>query len=177
MRRYQSKTIGRLSVLGVVAMVALLAACGGSSDEPAPVPAPTVEIAPTTPAVALTVAPTAVPTEEPAAEPIVEPVATPADTTTSSTEAPAGDVDEELFALGKEIFEETGGGVGCAWCHGMDGEGDGPSGMGAPANMGATADRLDWALEGGETDAMTFIELSSKEKKAVLLYLEFLGEK
>lgn len=151
-------------------MVALLAACGGSTKEAAP--APTVETAAPTPVVAATAAPTAVATAAATAVPL----ATPEEASAPTTEAPQGDVDEELFALGKEVFEETGGGVGCAWCHGMDGEGDGPSGIGAPANKGATADRLDWALEGGETDAMTFIELSSKEKKAVLLYLKFLGE-
>ncbi len=102
--------------------------------------------------------------------------ATPAPAVEPTTASPDGEVDEEVIALGKEIFEVTGGGVGCAWCHGMEGEGDGPSGIGAPPNRGATKDRLEWALDGGETDAMTFIELKSKEKTAVLAYLKFLDE-
>ncbi len=169
MRSDRTKAMGRLSLLAA-AMVALLAACGGSTEEAKPTP--TAEVAAPTPDVAPTVAPTAVPT----AVPTAPAPPTPAESSAPTTESPPGDVDEELFALGKEIFEETGGGIGCAWCHGMDGEGNGPSGVGAPPNKGATKDRLDWALEGGETDAMTFIDLSRKEKEAVLLYLKFLGE-
>ena len=58
----------------------------------------------------------------------------------------------------------------------MDGKGDGPSGLEAPANRGATMDRFEWALDGGETDAMTFIELTKAEKEAVVAYLQFLDE-
>ncbi len=136
-----------------VALLVGLSACGGSSEEPSPTPT-TVQAVPTA---------TATPTA----------TAVPAGAPTPTT--PAGSGDGELLARGKVIFEETGGQVGCAYCHGMDGKGDGPAGVGAPANRGATRDRLKWALAGGETDAMSYFKLTNAEMDAVLEYLAFLA--
>ena len=161
--RYDMNRIrtGTLVLGGLLALI-LASACGGSSDDPSPT--------------ATTVPPTAIPTVAPTATPVPEPTAGPEPTATPvATTPPADNGDSDLIAQGKVIFEETGGGVGCAFCHGLQGEGDGPAGVGAPANAGGTMERLDWALEGGETDAMTFIKLTRAEKEAVVAYMQFLG--
>ena len=153
-----------LILILITGLSLLMFACGGSSDPATPTQAAISPTATTVPATATSVPePTATPEPSPTAIPTAAPV-----------EAPSSG-DDELLAQGKVIFEKTGGGVGCAFCHGLDGKGNGPSGVGAPANRGATKDRLEWALDGGETDAMTFIKLSSKEKDAVLVYLAFLA--
>ena len=92
------------------------------------------------------------------------------------TSPPADIGDNDLLAQGKVIFEETGGGVGCAFCHGFEGKGDGVADVGAPANAGATLALFETAVAEGESGAMEYIELTSSEKKAVIAYLQFLGE-
>lgn len=153
-------------LIGVLAMLVALPVCGGSSDEPTPV-ATAVQTAPTA-------IPTVAPTEVPEDTPTPAPTAATAPAPTSAAPTSDGSADADLLAQGKIIFEETAGGVGCAWCHGMDGKGAGPSGLGAPKNRGATRDMFEDALAGGETEAMTFIELTEAEKVAVLAYLQFL---
>jgi mono/diheme cytochrome c family protein len=159
MNRIQTGTL----VLGGLLTLVIASSCGGSSEEPS--------------STAISVVPTAVPTVAPTATPIPAPTVAPEPTAAPvATTPPADSGDNNLLALGKVIFEDTGGGVGCAFCHGLQGEGDGPAGVGAPPNAGGTLERLDWALEGGETDAMTFIKLTKAEKEAVVAYLQFLGQ-
>lgn len=134
------------------AVLAFMTACGGSTDEPEPTPT----VSEPAPTVVPTTAPTVVPT-----------TAAPAATT------PAGVPDDDLLAQGKLIFEETAGGVGCAWCHGMDGKGNGPSGVGAPANRGASSSMVKEALAGVEL--MDFIKLNSQEVQAIAAYLQYLN--
>jgi mono/diheme cytochrome c family protein len=80
----------------------------------------------------------------------------------------------ELLAKGKLIFEKTAGGVGCAYCHGLDGKGGGTSGFGAPPNRGKTEAEVRAALMG--VPAMSFIKLSDDEIAAVVAYLQYLNQ-
>jgi DNA-binding beta-propeller fold protein YncE/mono/diheme cytochrome c family protein len=74
--------------------------------------------------------------------------------------------------LGRTIFEETAGGVGCASCHGMDGAGN--NAMGGPDIRGATEDRVRPALAGVE--AMSTIKLTDAEIAAVVAHLQRLNK-
>lgn len=162
MRTESGRLRAGILILTGCSLVFLASACGGSSDDPSPT--------------ATAVQPAAAPTVAPAATAVADPTATPEPASEPVPAAAAGSADSDILAQGKLIFEETAGGVGCAFCHGMEGRGDGPADVGAPANRGATKDRLKWALGGGETDAMTFIKLTSTEIDAVVAYLQFLGE-
>lgn len=71
---------------------------------------------------------------------------------------------------GKEIFQETAGGVGCASCHREDAGGD----VG-PNIQGRTFEDIRAALDGGVED-MGFIELTDEEVRQVAEYLHFLYE-
>lgn len=77
-----------------------------------------------------------------------------------------------VLARGKEIFEKTAGGVGCAACHGMDGRGS--SCIGAPANRGADEAQVRKAL--ATADMMSIVKLTDEEIKAVVAYLAVLGK-
>ena len=87
----------------------------------------------------------------------------------AAAEAQTPENNDEL-AQGKLIFEETAGGVGCAACHGMDGSGDT-----APANAGADEATVTSALKNVE-DMSSMIKLKHAEIKAVVAYLEYLGD-
>ncbi len=177
-----SKTIVAVMIMG--AMLAIFAACGGSEEESSstatsiPAPANT----------AVVEQPTAAP--DPTATNVPEPTAEPTATTApvTATEVPAsngdivfddpmGEFDQELLAIGKEIFDVTAGGLGCAFCHGLDGKGDGPAGIGAPANRGLDRSKFDAAISDGESGAMEFLDgqLNNSEKDAVIEYLGWLG--
>jgi hypothetical protein len=78
-----------------------------------------------------------------------------------------GDVD--LLVLGEELFQRTAGGVGCAACHGPDGQGTSI----APNITGVTKSRIVRALNGG-VPQMSSIELTDTEIDAVYAYLETL---
>lgn len=145
-----------LGVVGTVA-IGLLAACGGSSSEPTATPTATVEG---------TSAATAVATPAGTTAATASPQATVTPAATSAADA--------QFALGEEVFQKTAGGVGCAYCHGGDGMGDGPAMVGAPPNRGATEAMVRDALSNNPD--MTFIKLSSAEIKAVVVYLAYLAE-
>lgn len=99
----------------------------------------------------------------------------PTTTTTTSGSAPTtttgsdgGDID--LLALGKEIYDVTAGGVGCASCHAFDGQGtnDGPN------IIGSSKSGISGALGGGVPD-MDDIKLTSEQLEAVYQYLRTLG--
>jgi mono/diheme cytochrome c family protein len=177
-------------VVGVMLMI--FTACGGSDEVKPPtattIPAPTattVAVQPTdTPdPTATTVPPTLAP------EPTVAQVAADPTATTVVAEEPTktmgdaifddsmGQFDQDLLVIGQEIFEVSAGGLGCAFCHGLDGKGDGPAGIGAPPNRGLDRSKFEAALTDGESGAMEFLQgqLSKKETNAVLEYIAWLG--
>lgn len=80
----------------------------------------------------------------------------------------------DLLAEGKLIYEYTAGGVGCAYCHGLDGRGEGVSGEDAPDIRGMT--RVDVQQAIGGIPLMDFIELGDEELTAVGAYLQDLAE-
>jgi mono/diheme cytochrome c family protein len=71
------------------------------------------------------------------------------------------------------VFEKTAGGVGCAFCHGLDGKGGGISGLGAPDIRGKEDARVRGALIGG-VPLMSFIKLNDAEITAVVAYVQWL---
>ncbi|TAK74867.1 MAG: cytochrome c [Dehalococcoidia bacterium] len=79
---------------------------------------------------------------------------------------------DAVLVRGKEIFEKTAGGVGCAACHGMDGKGS--SCIGAPANRGADEEQVRKAL--ATVGMMSIVKLTDDEIKAVVAYLAVLGK-
>lgn len=104
-----------------------------------------------------------------------EPVA---DANTSKPTADASSTetvyDSEVLEQGKLIFEYTAGGVGCAYCHGMDGKGHGPSGESAPDIRSKTGNDVKQALT--NVISMDTIKLTDKEIAAVGVYLHYLYE-
>jgi mono/diheme cytochrome c family protein len=88
-------------------------------------------------------------------------------TTTTTTVPDSGN--EEVLALGKLIFDVTGGGKGCAACHGFDAQGtaDGPN------IVGSSKAAISGAIGGGVID-MNDIKLTSDELEAVYRYLVWL---
>jgi hypothetical protein len=81
--------------------------------------------------------------------------------------------DLEVLTLGKLLYEETAGGVGCAYCHGLDGLGEGTAGVEAPGIVAAKEAALRSSLAGA-VPLMGFIKLTETEFAAVLLYLQYL---
>lgn len=95
-------------------------------------------------------------------------------TTAAATGSTSPGGTDPLLDRGKVIFEKTAGGVGCASCHGLDGKGNGPAGVGAPANRGADEARVRTAL--GAVELMSGVKLNDDEIKAVVAYLAYLGK-
>ncbi len=85
-----------------------------------------------------------------------------------------GQGSSDLLAKGKLVYEKTAGGVGCAYCHGMDGKGAGPSGLNAPPIQGKTEAHVRDAL--ANMVMMSFVKLSDDEITAVGAYLQYLGQ-
>ena len=137
-------------LLGGAAMF-VLPSCGGSAGGAVQAPSAPAAIATAAPAAA------AVPPASP------QPAAQPANGTSN-----------DLLAKGKVVFEQTAGGVGCAYCHGLDGKGQGPSGLNAPANRGAPEAKVRNALSGA-IPMMAFIKLTDDEIDAVVAYVQYLG--
>ena len=81
---------------------------------------------------------------------------------------------EDLTA-GRRLFNETAGGVGCAYCHGLDGRGDGTAGLDAPDIIGSQMPAIRASLAGG-VPVMSFIKLNERELAAVAAYLQQLDE-
>jgi len=76
------------------------------------------------------------------------------------------------LALGREIFEKTAGGVGCAFCHGMAGRGGAQ--FNAPDIRGADEMRLRSALAG--VAVMSRITLTDAQIAAVVAHLQELNK-
>jgi mono/diheme cytochrome c family protein len=89
--------------------------------------------------------------------------------TTTSTSVPEGG-DAEVLAQGKEIFDVTAGGRGCADCHGLDAAGtsDGPN------IIGSSKSAINGALSGGVPDMENF-GLTFDQIEAVYQYLRSLS--
>lgn len=81
----------------------------------------------------------------------------------------------DKLQLGKAVFEERAGGVGCAFCHGIDARGNGTAGVNAPAIVGAQESALRSSLAGA-VPMMGFITLTEEELHAVVQYLVYLAE-
>jgi mono/diheme cytochrome c family protein len=104
----------------------------------------------------------------PAGTTTVAAVSTTVTMTTSSlsrTTSTSPSEEEALLAVGREIFEVTAGGVGCAFCHGTDGGGSAYGPNIRRASRQDIANALRWAGE------MSQIRLSEMEVDAVALYL------
>jgi mono/diheme cytochrome c family protein len=93
------------------------------------------------------------------------------ETPTTDSTVPATDSGGAAqLELGKQVFEVTAGGRGCADCHGFDAQGtiDGPNILGS--SKSAIADAL-----GGGVPEMRDIELTPEELDAVYRYLQTLS--
>lgn len=157
MKRDLVKLVGSI-LMGGVAILVALAACGGST-------AGTTSVPPAPPATA---------TAQASSAAAPTPTATAVPSPTLSL-APTPTTGATLFGQGKLVFEKTAGGVGCAFCHGPDGKGGGISGLGAPDIRGAKEAKVRGALIGG-VPLMSFIKLSDEEITAVVAYLQYLNE-
>ena len=115
-----------------------------------------VNMPPTTTTIATTT--TAPPATATPGTPTTEPPPT-------TTAAPDG-VDPDVLALGKQVFDVTAGGEGCANCHGFDGKGTNQG----PNIIGASKSAISGALGGGIID-MENIVLTAEELDAVYQYL------
>ena len=86
----------------------------------------------------------------------------------TTTTAPTDTVSDEVLALGKEVWDVTAGGEGCAACHGFDGLGGT-----APNVLSASKSGIISAIRGGTPD-MEHIVLTSDELDAVYEYMQTL---
>ncbi|MGI9647070.1 MAG: c-type cytochrome [Acidimicrobiia bacterium] len=135
--------------LGLVFAAGLLASCGGGSesgDSPSTTPAPTTTAPPAT------TAPT---------------TATTLTTTTAGVTTTAGPSDSELIAAGKVLYDETASGIGCAYCHGLDGAGI--LEQASPDIRGQGTDDILLALS--DRAEMTSLVLSYEEVEAIAAYI------
>lgn len=85
---------------------------------------------------------------------------------TGTTTLPDGD--QPLLVLGKEIFDVSAGGTGCAECHGFDGRGTADADDITGSSKSAIAEALD------EEREMRDIDLTAEELEAVYRYLQTL---
>jgi mono/diheme cytochrome c family protein len=142
--------------LGIVLW--FLATASGGGDTAAAVDTTTTTAAVTT----TTAGPTTTTTGDPATTTSAGATTTTVDTTTTT-----GSSDAALVAEGEQIFLKTAGGVGCQYCHGVDGKGL-PEAA-APDIRGkdylAVTDALITRAQ------MSFISLTDHEIRAVVAYL------
>ncbi len=85
---------------------------------------------------------------------------------------PSTEVDPELAAKGRELFEVSAGGVGCASCHGSFALGDIEVG---PNIRGVSADTIKNALENVEVMEFLASQLKDEDITAIAEYLKYLG--
>ena len=132
--------------------------------EAVPTPTPTPQPTPT---------PRPTPTPPPAPEATAGAIST--STAASPTESSASSTGGESFELGKRLYDETAGEVGCAYCHGMDGRGgEGGPGGSAPSITGMTRSDVRQSISG--VIEMDDIKLTKAEILAVVEYLRYLNE-
>lgn len=156
-------------LLVALAVPAVLAACGGGS----PATATTVATATVAPAPSPSATPTAGPAPTAVATLAPTATATAAPTVVATATAGSSGLSAQL-EQGKLIFEKTAGGVGCAFCHNIDGKGKGPANVEAPNIRGKTEADVRAAVAGG-VPMMTIVKLSDAEYEAVAAYLTYLG--
>lgn len=144
-------------------------ACGGSSEPtraaPTAAPAATATRAPATATPVAAVAATNTPVPTATAPATATPVASVA--STAVPHAGGG----SLVSAGKEVFEKTAGGLGCAYCHGIDAKGKAE--LASPDIRGADERKIWNALE--TRVQMSFIKMTSEEVSAVAAYLAQIG--
>jgi mono/diheme cytochrome c family protein len=75
--------------------------------------------------------------------------------------------DSDLVARGKVIFDQTAGGVGCQYCHGLDGKGKAE--FAAPDIRGKQEEDVIQAV--ATRPLMSIVKLSDSEVRAVVAYL------
>ncbi len=156
-------------LLGGVAMLVALPACGGSGAvEPlaSATSSPTVKATATAAVTAtapsrtpLPVTPTVTPTSGVATPPAISP--------TPGSSSPS---DAQVLALGKEVFERKAGGIGCQACHGIDAKGQ----IG-PNIRGASADDIRKALTEVDMMMQAVKNLNAQDIEAVAAYLKYLA--
>jgi mono/diheme cytochrome c family protein len=90
--------------------------------------------------------------------------------TTTTTVGERSPENDPILALGKLVWEETAGGVGCQDCHGLNARGKAE----APSVVGAGRTKIASALGGGVVDMNFDVKLTSEEIDAVAAYLSYL---
>lgn len=156
MTAHHFRRIHRAIFAATMALSLVAVACSGAAESTTDANATAAaSMAPTT---AATEAATTAATEQPTAAP-----------TTGSTSGAADD----LVTQGKVVFE-TAGGVGCIYCHGPTGRGDGVANQGAADIRGLDKARVQGALSGG-VPLMGFIKLTPAELNAVAAYVKSLA--
>ncbi len=88
----------------------------------------------------------------------------------SARSGPAVAQDPDLVAKGKVIFEQTTGGVGCQYCHGLDGKGKAE--FASPDIRGKQPEDVIQAM--ATRPLMSMVKLSDSEVRAVVAYLAVL---
>lgn len=73
------------------------------------------------------------------------------------------------------MFEEKAGGLGCAFCHGLDGSGKGAAGVGAAFIRGRSEMEIRNAMQ--NVAMMAIVKLTDAEITAVAEYLQYLDAK
>jgi mono/diheme cytochrome c family protein len=116
--------------------------------------------------------PQSVPTPVPT--PIPTPVPTPTVVAVATPAPGATAPDSDVLAIGKKIYDETAGDVGCAHCHGLDGAGQGTGGDNTPDIRGMGRSQVRGAIR--DVLDMNDIDLTSDELLAVVEYMRVLGE-
>lgn len=92
--------------------------------------------------------------------------------TETAEQTPSRTFDPELVAIGREVFEVTAGGVGCASCHGHFALGD--IGIG-PDLRGSDEERIRGGLEAVEVMEFLVTQLTDADIKALAEFLGYLG--
>lgn len=101
-------------------------------------------------------------------------LAAPAPRAAAAPPAGALSTSSALLAQGKKVFEETAGGVGCAYCHGRDGKGTGPAGIQSAFIQGRKEAEVRYAMT--SLPMMSNVKLNDQEIEAVVAYLQTLPE-
>lgn len=92
--------------------------------------------------------------------------------TETTEQTPSQTFDPELVAIGREVFQVTAGGVGCASCHGNFALGD--IGIG-PDLRGSDEVRIRGGLEAVEVMEFLVNQLTDADIKALAEFLSYLG--
>lgn len=125
------------------------------------IPKPATPVAPATPAPSSPAPTSPIPVTTLASG---SPAPAPPVPTTTASSAPKG---SDLVSKGEELYQRTGGGTGCAVCHGSDGYGN----IG-PSIRGSSTREITDALK--TVTSMNFMKMTDDEAEAVSAYLKYL---